>query len=193
MRGTQHWHTLPWEAVGSPPWWSSACTQTRAPHSRWLCWSQAGPGEPRGPFHPRPFFSSVVLLFLTQLLSHPSFVDLRSSRVERLQLCPVCKDGRVDKGHDSTACATTIVLKRLFLSKSSLPHKVALLWKGQNSHRPPKFGSHSLTLSTCSQNLMPLDHSAAGWSTANRFFSQTSYIGVHPCCKLMRRNAIINA
>lgn len=123
VRGTQHWHTLPWEAVGSPPWWSSACTQTRAPHSRWLCWSQAGPGGPRGPFHPRPFFSSVVLLFLTQLLSHPSFVDLRSSRVERLQLCPVCKDGRVDKGHDSTACATTIVLKRLFLSKSSLPHK----------------------------------------------------------------------
>lgn len=80
-------------------------------------------------------------------------ITFRSLHVERLQLCPVCKDGRVDKRHDSTAC-TTIALKR-FCPSAVCPTKVALLWKRQNSHQPPKFGSHSLTLSTCSQNLMP--------------------------------------
>ena len=82
------------------------------------------------------------------------------------------------------------LLKRTFMSRSSLPHGAGSSLERTNTQRPPKPGSPSLACSTPNPNLTPSGHSAARWSTASRSFSQTSRTGVLP--RLARRNSIVN-
>lgn len=88
--------------------------------------------------------------------------------------------------------APQALLRRPIMPRSSLPHRAGSSLERTNTQRPPKFGSPSLALSTPNQNLVPLGRSAAGWSTASWSFSQTSPTGVPPCCRLARRNSIVN-
>lgn len=79
------------------------------------------------------------------------------------------------------------------LCPGAVSHRGGSSLERLNYQWPPKSGFCSVTLSSCNQNLMALGLSAAGWRTANRFFSQTSHISVLPYCRLARRHGIVNA
>lgn len=90
-------------------------------------------------------------------------------------------------------CAPQTLLKRLIMSRSSLPCRAGSSLERTNTQRPPKFGSSSLALSTPNQNLTPPGRCAARRNTASRTFSQTSHMGVLPyCCRLAKRSSIVN-